>query len=320
MRSILITLLSLAAGLALAEPRAVNDALELDVEIHDPRFASLLSDDAKLERVATGFGFIEGPLWRGDHLLFSDIPANRIYRWSSGNVSILVDPVHDPAITTGAQGGSNGLLADLDGEVLAFIHGLRRVERLKNDSRTVIASHWQDKRLNSPNDGVLHSSGAIFFTDPPYGLPKQDEDPGKEISVNGIYRLDPNGDVTQLAEMHRPNGIGLSPDENTLYVASSDLEEKWWLKFGVKPDLSLGEGTIHFDARAITDPGVPDGFVVDQAGNIWASGPGGVVVIAPDGGHLATVRTPEQPANTTFDENEQHLYITARTGLYRLTR
>jgi gluconolactonase len=299
---------------------AVRESLPLNLDVRDPRFHRLVPATSQLEKVAAGFAFIEGPVWRGDHLLFSDIPANRIYRWSPNRVTIEVDPVHDPSNVTGAQGGSNGLIEDQDGALLIFLHGLRRIDRIANGARTVVADEWNGKRLNSPNDGVLHSSGALFFTDPPYGLPQQDADPAKEISRNGVYRLDTDGRVTQLTTMHRPNGIGLSPDEQTLYVASSDKEEKWWLKFPIKPDRSLGPGTLHFDARGLTDPGVPDGFVVDQHGNIWASGPGGVVVIAPDGTHLGTILTPELPANTTFGQDENSLFITARTGLYRLHR
>lgn len=317
LRLLTCTLLTPAA--LWGEPESVRQILPLDVEFHDSAFKERLGHQLTLEKIAQGFEFIEGPLWRGDHLLFSDIPANRIYQWSAQGVRTLIAPVHDPAILTGATGGSNGLIADANNDVLLFIHGLRRIERLQGGQRAIVASHWQGKPFNSPNDGVLHSSGSVFFTDPPYGLPQQDDDPGKEIDVNGIYRLDRNGTVHQLAAMHRPNGIGLSPDEKTLYVASSDAKEKWWMKFPVQDDLSLGDGSIHFDARHIAKPGVPDGFDVDQAGNIWASGPGGVVVIAPDGGHLATIATPEQPANTTFNADESALYLTARTGLYRLT-
>lgn len=302
-----------------AEPAPMQQSFTPDIEIHDPAASQWLGDQPALEKIAQGFQFIEGPLWRGDHLLFSDIPANRVYRWSPGTITTLIAPVHDPAMLTGATGGSNGLIADANNDVLMFIHGLRRVERFRAGQRTVVARHWQKKKFNSPNDGVLHSSGAVFFTDPPYGLAKQDKDPNKEIPVNGIYRLDSDGTVNQLASMHRPNGIGLSPDEKTLYVASSDMTEKWWMRFPVRSDLSLGEGRIHFDARHIDAPGVPDGFDVDRAGNLWASGPGGVVVIDSEGTHLATIRMPEQPANATFNTDETVLYLTARTGLYRLS-
>lgn len=316
--------LGLLYGICLAspslhgEPEPVQQVLTTDINIHDPAANEWLGDQTVLEKIAQGFEFTEGPLWRDDHLLFSDIPANRIYRWSPNSITTLIAPVHDPEVLTGATGGSNGLIAGANNDVLMFIHGLRRIERFREGQRTVVAAHWQGKKFNSPNDGVLHSSGAVFFTDPPYGLAQQDKDPNKEIPVNGIYRLDPDGTVNQLASMHRPNGIGLSPDEKTLYVASSDRAEKWWMQFPVRSDLSLGDGRIHFDARHIDEAGVPDGFDVDRAGNLWASGPGGVVVIAPDGTHLATVRMPEQPANATFNSDETALYLTARTGLYRL--
>jgi gluconolactonase len=306
-------------------PFTWGEPLPLEVERNDAAIDRLIPADAVLERVATGFQFIEGPVWRGTqgegHLVFSDIPANRVYRWDpvSGEVSIEIEVVHDPDIVTGARGGSNGLLIDSQGRLVLFEHGMRRVARVDpNGTRHAIAERYEGKRLNSPNDGVFHSSGALFFTDPPYGLVSGDSDPNKEVPHNGIYRLDPDGTVTLVGRMHRPNGIGLSPDEKTLYVASSDMVQKFWMRFAVQNDLSLDAGEIFFDARDIAESGVPDGFAVDRAGNVWASGPGGLVVISPNGIHLGTVRTPEQPANVTFDADERHVFLTARTGLYRL--
>ena len=323
MRPVLLS--NLFALLALTALQAAADPLSLDVVRNHPAIDRLIPQDAVFEKVADGFQFIEGPVWRGSqaegHLLFSDIPANRVYRWDprTDEVTVEIEPIHDPDIVTGAQGGSNGLLEDSSGRLVLFEHGMRRVARVGGDGvRRSIADRYQGARLNSPNDGVFHSSGALFFTDPPYGFVLGDGDRNKEVKQNGIYRLDADGSVNLVGQMHRPNGIGLSPDEKSLYVASSDMEQKFWMRFSVRDDLSLSAGDVFFDARDIKDAGVPDGFAVDRAGNIWASGPGGLVVISPDGVHLGTVRTPEQPANATFDANEQHIFLTARTGLYRL--
>ena len=289
----------------------------------------LIGPGAQIEKIAEGFQFIEGPVWvaagggEGAHLLFSDIPGDRVNRWDPENnsVQVVLEPVRLEQLQTGGTGGSNGLILDSTGRLVLFEHGNRRVARLEADgSRTALAERYAGKRLNSPNDGVFHSNGALFFTDPPYGLPRQDDDPAKQLDHNGIYRLDPDGSVHLLAEQSRPNGIGLSPDEKTLYVANSGVSERLWMFYQVHEDLTLGEGRIFFDASRMQEPGAPDGLVVDREGNLWATGPGGVLVLSPDGRHLGTIRLPELPANATFDADEATLYMTARTGLYRLRR
>lgn len=303
---------------------AIAQPLEFEVLRLDPRIDALIPADAELEQVASGFQFVEGPVWRGSqaegHLLFSDIPANKVYRWEprTGEVTTEIEVVRDPLIETGANGGSNGLLIDSAGRLTLFEHGMRRVSREDTDGvRRAIAEHYQGKRLNSPNDGVFHSSGALFFTDPPYGLAGGDEDPNKEVEQNGIYRLDPDGTLTLVGQMFRPNGIGLSPDETVLYVANSDAEQKLWNRFAIRDDLTLDAGTVLLDLSSV-EGGVPDGFAMDSSGNIWASGPGGLVVIGADGVHLGTVTIPEQPANVTFDADKRNVYLTARTSVYRL--
>lgn len=296
----------------------------------DPAIDRLIPRDAVVEMIADGFGFVEGPVWIEDeangHLLFSDIPRNRVLRWSEANgVTVFLDPVMAPDADTGATGGSNGLVLDAEGRLVLFEHGNRRVARLEEDgSRTVLADRFEGKRLNSPNDGVFHSSGALFFTDPPYGLARQDRDPAKELEWNGVYRLDKSGELHLLAQQKRPNGIGLSPDEKTLYVANSDLVERVWMSYPIESDLTLGEGSVFFDGRKLGAPGVPDGLVVDGEGNVWATGPGGVVVIDPSGRRLGTIELPELPANVTFGGSAgsgrggHTLFMTARTSLYRL--
>ena len=288
----------------------------------DPRLDDLLAADAAVERVADGFQFIEGPVWVGGatdgHLLFSDIPGDTVYRWSEADgTRVFLNPVFLPELETGGQGGSNGLALDLDGRVVLCEHGNRRLARIEADgSRITLADRYEDRRLNSPNDIVYHSIGAAFFTDPPYGLASPD---AAELGWNGVYRLDPDGAVRLLADgQTRPNGIGLSPDERTLYVANSDGAARQWIAYPVNDDLGLGEGRVLLDLTDSADAGVPDGFAVDASGNLWASGPGGIVVISPEGDHLGTVRPGEQPANAAFGNDGTTLYMTAQTGLYRI--
>ena len=292
------------------------------VERLDPRLDELLAADAAVEQVADGFQFIEGPVWVGGatdgHLLFSDIPGDTVYRWSEADgTSVFLNPVFLPELETNGQGGSNGLTLDLEGRVVLCEHGNRRLARVEEDgSRTTLADRYEGNRLNSPNDVVFHSSGAAFFTDPPYGLASPE---AAELDWNGVYRLDPDGTVHLLADgQTRPNGIGLAPDETTLYVANSDGEARQWMAYPVDDDLGLGEGTVLLDLTDSEDAGVPDGFAVDSAGNLWASGPGGIVVISPEGDHLGTIRPPEQPANAAFGNDGRTLYLTAQTGLYRI--
>ena len=288
----------------------------------DPRLDALLAADAAVEQVADGFQFIEGPVWVGGaadgHLLFSDIPADTVYRWSEADgTSVFLNPVFLPELETNGQGGSNGLTLDLEGRLVLCEHGNRRLARMEEDgTRTTLIDRYEGNRLNSPNDIVFHSSGAAFFTDPPYGLASPE---AAELDWNGVYRLDPDGTLHLLADgQSRPNGIGLSPDERTLYVANSDGEARLWMAYPVNDDLSVGEGSVLLDLTDSEDTGVPDGFAVDSSGNLWASGPGGIVVISPEGDHLGTVRPAEQPANAAFGNDGRTLYMTARGGLYRV--
>jgi gluconolactonase len=294
----------------------------------DPAVNALIPIDAVVEKVADGFGFIEGPVWMPGpqgRILFSDIPANTVYGWSEDEgTQVFLQPVTPENSETGAVGGSNGLTLDTQGRLVLCEHGNRRVARLENDgSRTTLADRSDDKRLNSPNDIVFHSSGAAFFTDPPYGLEGQDEDPAKEQPHNGIYRLDTDGTVTLLsAGQTRPNGIGFSPDERSLYVANSDTPlNPLIMAYPVLDDLSLGEAAVFFDASKLTGEtytGTPDGLTLDRSGNIYATGPGGVLILSAQGKHLGTIELNEVAANVGWGDDGKTLYITASTSLYRI--
>jgi len=289
----------------------------------DERFHDLIPENAAIEVLAEGFEWTEGPAWRmsENYVLFSDIPENTIHRWDRENgLSIYLRPAgyiwSDPV---GREMGTNGLLFNENDELLACDHGNRAVVKIsdQNYTKTILAESYQGQRLNSPNDLVLHSNGDIYFTDPPYGLEGTDESPDKELDFNGVYRIDAqNGEVSLLhREMTRPNGIALSPDEQKLYVANSDPDNAFWMMF----DLDTGGGIVtastFFDATGWVKEGrrgLPDGMTVDAKGNIFATGPGGVLVFTPDGDHLGTIETGEATANCVFGgEDGSTLFITA---------
>lgn len=301
------------------------------VERLDPRLDALIPPDARMEVLAEGFDWTEGPVWvrSGGYLLFSDIPPNRIMRWKEGEGVRLY--LH-PAGYTGTkprtgEPGSNGLLLDPQGRLVLCQHGDRRVARMDapldrpEPKFVTLADRYQGKRFNSPNDAVYHSNGSLYFTDPPYGLEKVMEDPAKELDFQGVYRLAPDGTVTLLTkELSRPNGIGFSPDEKTLYVANSDPQRAIWMAFDVKSDGTLGSGRVFFDATpwVSSRKGLPDGLKVDARGNLLATGPGGVLIFAPDGTHLGTLRTGEATANCAWGDDGSTLYITADMYLLRI--
>jgi sugar lactone lactonase YvrE len=291
------------------------------LEARDPGLHALIAPDAPIDRVAGGLSFTEGPVWRRDHLLFSDIPNKRIVRWRG--------LPEGPELTTYARGTSNGLTLDRQGRVLAAEHDGRRVSRVADDgARTVLAEQFEGKRLNSPNDIVVRSDGSVYFTDPPYavqpgrpGMPRPSDwwtkpIPGKEQRCHGVYRLAPDGSLHLLVDdFALPNGLAFSPDESVLYI--DDSARKHIRAFSVRPDGTLTNGRVLLD-MASEDPGVPDGLKVDRAGNVFCTGPGGVWVCRPDGALLGRVVLPELPANLAWGEDGTVLFVTARTSVYRL--
>jgi len=310
-----------------------------EIQRLDPAADQLIAKDAKLERVATGFDkWTEGPVWtRAGSLLFAVIPANTIEQWSPAKgASVFMHPsgYTGSAPYDGPEPGSNGMTLDKDGRVTVAGHARRNVWRLEtldpHGTITALADSYQGKKLNSPNDLVYRSDGSLYFTDPPYGLPtQQDNDPLKELKVNGVYRIpnaleqkpgsQPDRDKLQLIikDLPRPNGIAFSPDEKTLYIADSG--KKVWMSYPVHPDGSVGDGKVLLDASADKSGGGPDGIRVDKKGNIYGAGPGGVWIISPKGKHLATFKLPEIVSNVAWgDADGKTLYITASTSLYRV--
>ena len=304
------------------EPAAAGEAA--DVLRLDPAIDRIVPRDARIERLATGFSFTEGPVWTRDGLLlFSDPDDNRIYRWSSDlGVSVFRTKSGYSGTDIGEyrQPGSNGLTLDAHGLLTIAEHGNRRITRLeKNGDITVLADRFNGKRLNSPNDLVYRSDGSLYFTDPFFGLPKFEKDHRREQPHAGIYRL-ASGEVQLLAaELKGPNGIAFSPDERYLYVANWDEQKKIVMRWDVRPDGTLANGRVFFDMTPAPGEEALDGLKVDVEGHVYVSGPGGVWILSPDGRHLGTLRAPELPANFAWgDADGRTLYLTARTGLYRI--
>ncbi len=297
------------------------------MEAAHPAFFDLVPAYTTIEILAEGFNWAEGPLWQpsGEFLLFSDVPENVVYRWDSGEgLSRWLAPSGNTGYATGAREGANGLLLDSEGRLVLCQHGDRRVARLdtlprRADPRfTTLADRYNGVRFNSPNDAVYHSSGDLYFTDPPYGLEHPDS---SDLGYQGVYRLTPDGTVTLLtSELSRPNGIALSPDEKILYVANSDSERAVWMAYDLAPDGSISNGRVFFDATdwVGSRAGLPDGLKVDVNGNVFATGPGGVLVFSRDGDHLGTIRLPVPAANCAFGDDGRSLYITADMYLLRV--
>ena len=297
------------------------------VERLDPRFEALVPKGAVIEVLASGFEWAEGPVWvkQEGHLLFSDIPRNQVNRWKQGEgLTVHLEPAGFTGLGAyGSERGSNGLTLDRQGCLISCEHGDRRVSRLTpGGGKRTIADNYQGKRFNSPNDCAVHSAGAIYFTDPPYGLPKGFDDPARELAFCGVYRIAPDGTVALLCDtMTRPNGICFSPDEKLLYVAQSDPVAPLWKVFRVQADGTLDAGRTFFDGTTLfkeRKKGLPDGLKVDRAGNVFATGPGGVLVFAPDGTHLGTLLTGQATANCGFGDDGTTLYMTADSHLCRV--
>ena len=293
----------------------------------DRALDAIVPANAKVEKVHGGFQFVEGPVWvrAGGYLLFSDLMDNAIMKWTpDGAVVPFRKPVFQGQFPNGVLIGSNGLTLDPQGRLLAAEHGGRRVTRTEKDGAiTVLADRYEGKRLNSPNDVVARKSGGVYFTDPPALLRTFPGEPPaafrQELDVNGVYRVDNPGHVELVSRTPGyPNGLAFSPDEHKLYVANS-RPQKYWMVFDVAADGTLSNGRKFFDMSSDTSDAVPDGMKVDTRGNLYLSGPGGVLILDSRGKQLGVIAVPEIVANVAWgDADGKTLYITARTSLYRI--
>ncbi|HEX5480990.1 MAG TPA: SMP-30/gluconolactonase/LRE family protein [Terriglobia bacterium] len=310
------------------------------IEKLDPALGQIVPANAKIERVAGGFKWVEGPVWiHSGYLLFAEIPSNSIRKWTPGHgVSIFMQPsgYKGSAPYGGPEPGSNGMTLDREGRLTVAGHAQRDIWRLEslspNAQVTILADSYEGKRLNSPNDLVYKSDGSLYFTDPPYGLRTQSEhDPARQLSFNGVYRIP--GALQQkpgapparaklqllIKNLTRPNGLAFSPDEKYLYVSNSE-PKKLWMRYRVNPDGSLTDGVVFYDATAEKGPGNPDGMKVDQNGNIYAAAPGGLWIFSPQGKRLGIIKFPGgRVGNCAWGGRDgKTLYILAGTTIYRV--
>jgi gluconolactonase len=299
--------------------RTVEDA-PLEIDRIDERLAGIVPEDARLERVAGGFEFTEGPVWtRDDALLFSSPNTNAVYRWSpEGRVDVFRPKSGYTGVDIGRfhQPGSNGLTFSPDGLLTICQHGNRRVIRVNpHGDIMVLADSFDGRRLNSPNDLVYRSDGTLYFTDPPFGLADQFDDPGKELPFSGVFRVR-DGMVELLTdELEGPNGLAFSPDERWLYVGNWDFDRTVVMRY----DPETGDGQVLYDMTGAPGEDAIDGLKVDRAGNLYVCGPGGIWILSPEGDHLGTLHRPEAPHNLAWgDEDGRTLYVTAMTSVYRL--
>lgn len=284
---------------------------------------AILDADAQIEIIAQGFDWTEGPVWIEDlGLLFSDIPPNKIYLWKEGaGHELYLEPSgYTETVPRGGEIGANGLILDHDGNLVLCQHGDRRMARMLSDIHSpeaafeTIVDRYNGKRFNSPNDACYASNGDLYFTDPPYGLEHNMDDPSKELDFQGVYRYSSNQGLVLLTdELSRPNGIALSPDERKLYVANSDPEKAIWMEYLLDSRGNIDQGRVFYDATAFVgkEPGLPDGLKVDEHGNLFASGPGGIWVFNASGEVLGKIKTGQATSNCAIGNDGTMLYITA---------
>ncbi len=326
---IALSLCSLLLGAALQASTAPASPIPaIPVQSLDPEMQQIVAKDAQLEILADGFGWAEGPVAEPDtgDILFSDVPANKVWRYSTkSGLSLYLSPSGYTALNSqpNLKQGANGLIFNSKKQLVLAQHGDRRLAVLKKIEQgqpqyQTLISHFQQQPFNSPNDLVQHSDQSYFFTDPPYGLSGADQSTEKKIPFNGLYRLTAQGELQLLSKaLSRPNGLALSPDEQWLYVANSDPKAAQWWKFSVKGDTPA---TLFYDATAAvaTAPGLPDGLKVLPSGHLLATGPGGVWVFSADGRHLGTIQTGIAAANVALSLDQKYLYITASRYLLRI--
>lgn len=299
---------------------------EVNVEVIrlDPGIDTIVAANPKIFKLAEGFQFTEGPVWvKPGYLLFSDPNANTIYKYAAADAKLSVFKTNSgysgKDIAEYFQPGSNGLALDPQGRLTINEHGNHRITRVEKDgSITVLADRYEGKRLNSPNDLVYRSDGTLFFTDPPFGLPKFYDDPRKELPYSGVFALHKGQLKLVSTDLKGPNGIAFSPDEKYLYVGNWDSEKKIVMRYEVSADATLSNGKVFFDMTGAPGEDAIDGIKVDRQGNLYVSGPGGLWIISPEGKHLGTIIAPRHPHNMAWGDDGKTLYMTAQGSLYRM--
>ena len=291
----------------------------------DPALDAVIAPDTKIERVAGGFKFTEGPMWREGRLWFSDLSDDKVLAVTpAGKVETLIE--HAGGLNpfpANSYLGSNAMVTDKDGSVLLVQQGGRKIVRLDAKLQpTMLIEKFDGKKLNSPNDVIRSKSGVIFFTDPPYGLKGINESPAKELSFSGVYRLDPDGNLQVLdRELKYPNGIALSPDERTLYVANSDPTRPIWMAYSLDEKGDVKSKRVFADASDLAKkkwPGLPDGMRVAADGTLFASAPGGILIMTPEGKRLGLIQTEGPIANCAFGDDGRTLYLTSKDLIARI--
>jgi gluconolactonase len=296
------------------------------IERLDPALDAILDPAAKVETLCKGLDWAEGPVWdeREKRLLFSDVPRNTIYQWKEGDTEATV--FMKPSGYTGVanysgEPGSNGLAMDEKGQLYCCEHGDRRISYLTpGGGKRTLADNFNGKRFNSPNDLTIARNGDVYFTDPPYGLPEREKDTKfRELPFNGVYRVTPQGVVSLVTrDLDRPNGVALSPDNKTLYVAQSHGPAPIIMAYPLKADGSIEGGKVFFNCKELKGPGAPDGIKVDAKGNVFSTGPGGCLILNPEGKLLGRILCGRPTANVAFGENGTRLYLTSDDRILRV--
>jgi len=324
MKNILfLSLFSMSTHIIIAQSKTIGK-----IDRYDAALDKILDAITKIEVLGEGFVWSEGPVWvkDGGFLLFSDVPTNTIYRWKKGEeITEFLKPSGYTGISPYSdEPGSNGLIINQLGNLVSCEHGDRRLAEmpLNFGGKRTLADNYLGKRFNSPNDVVQKSNGDYYFTDPPYGLRQKENDPSRETALFGVYRVEKTGKTTLIIEdLTRPNGLAFSPDEKTLYVAQSDPDRAYLMAYPVLVDGKVGKGKIFYDMTSMVKQGLkglPDGLKIDKKGNIFTTGPVGILILSPEAKLLGRIDTGEATANCAFGSDGSVLYITADMYLLKV--
>ena len=308
-------------------PPAASESFAVKLDVFDDRFYELISRQTKADILAEGFQWSEGPCWdlKKNKIYFTDVPQNKAYSWSAKKgLQTFLSPSGEANVEGFREPGANGLFFDHQSRLLLCNHGRRSIEVVQTDSKTreTLTQSFRGKKFNSPNDIVATRDGHMFFTDPPYGLAGLDASNLKELPFNGVYHLAPNGKVKLIdRKLTFPNGIAISKDGRTLYVSQSDPNKPILMRYNLDASHKVMNKTILFDFAAFMKPdahGLPDGMTLDEAGNIFTTGPGGIYVITPEGHALGRLSLDRASSNCSFGEDGKTLFVTNQDRLLRM--